>query len=166
MAKYINRRQLLQGMATAGILAALPATVLAEIISRPPPKSRFGSSSTAEEVTEGIDLNGQSIAITGANSGLGYETMRVLAMRGAHVIGIARTQAKADKACASVTGETTPVFLDLAQWDSVVECAQRIRGLGTALDGLICNAGVMALPELELVNGVERQFRFESLKIV
>jgi len=50
---------------------------------------------SAEEVTKGIDLSGQTIAITGANSGLGYETMRVLALRGAHVIGIARTQAKA-----------------------------------------------------------------------
>ena len=73
--------------------------------------------------------------------------MRVLALRGAHVIGIARTQAKADKACASVQGETTPVFLDLAEWDSVVSCAEHIRGLGIPLDCLIANAGVMALPE-------------------
>jgi NAD(P)-dependent dehydrogenase (short-subunit alcohol dehydrogenase family) len=159
----IDRRQLLQRMAVLSILAALPRSILADMISAPPPRSRFNDNSTAEDVTEGIDLNGQTIAITGANSGLGYETMRVLAMRGAHVIGIARTQAKADKACSSVAGDTTPVFLDLAQWDSVVACAERIRALNTPLDGLICNAGVMALPELELVMGVEKQFAINHL---
>ena len=104
-----------------------------------------------------------TIAITGANSGLGYETMRVLALRGAHIIGIARTQEKADKACASIKGETTPVFLDLADWESVVNCADRIRAMNIPLDGLITNAGIMALPELQLVNGVEKQFAINHL---
>jgi NAD(P)-dependent dehydrogenase (short-subunit alcohol dehydrogenase family) len=89
--------------------------------------------------------------------------MRVLAMRGAHVIGIARTQAKADKACASIDGDTTPVFLDLADWGSVVACADRIKGMNTPLDGLITNAGIMALEELQLVNGVEKQFAVNHL---
>lgn len=158
-----NRRQFLQHMAVLGVLAALPRTALAEIIGKIPPHSPFDNNSTAEQVTEGIDLSGQTIAITGANSGLGYETMRVLAMRGAHVIGIARTQAKADKACASIQGETTPMFLDLAEWGSVVRCAETIRALNTPLDGLICNAGIMALPELELSNGVEKQFAVNHL---
>ena len=160
---HLNRRQLLQRMAVLGVIAALPRTILAEIIGKTPPRSPFDNNSTAEQVTEGIDLSGQTIAITGANSGLGLETMRVLAMRGAHVIGIARTQAKADKACASISGETTPVFLDLAQWDSVVHCAETIRAMNTPLDGLICNAGIMALPELELSNGVEKQFAINHL---
>ncbi len=163
MPHLTNRRQLLQRMAVLSILSALPRSLLANMVSNPPPRSRFGEDSTAEDVTQGLDLSGQTIAITGANSGLGYETMRVLAMRGAHVIGIARTQAKADKACSSVAGDTTPVFLDLAHWDSVVACAENIRALGTPLDGLICNAGIMALPELELVNGVEKQFAINHL---
>ena len=50
--KRYNRRQILQYMATLGVLSALPAAVLAQIITRPPPRSPFGSSSTAEEVTE------------------------------------------------------------------------------------------------------------------
>ena len=89
--------------------------------------------------------------------------MRVLALRGAHVIGIARTQEKAETACNSVIGETTPAHLDLADWDSVVRCAQSIRATNTPLDGLITNAGIMALPELELINGIEKQFAVNHL---
>jgi len=159
----ISRRQVLQYMATLSVLSALPLTVLAQIITRQPPRSRFNSSSTAEEVTDGIDLSGLTIAITGANSGLGYETMRVLALRGAHVIGIARTQERADEACASVKGLTTPMFLDLDNWESVVRCSDAIRAMNIPLDGLITNAGIMALPQLELVNGVEAQFAVNHL---
>lgn len=158
-----NRRQFLHRAAVLGILSSLPSSLLAQIITRTPPKSPFGSNSTAEEVTEGLDLSGLTIAITGANSGLGYETMRVLALRGAHVIGIARTQEKAENACSSIQGETTPMFLDLAEWDSVVRCAEGIRALDTPIDGLITNAGIMALPELELTNGVEKQFAVNHL---
>jgi NAD(P)-dependent dehydrogenase (short-subunit alcohol dehydrogenase family) len=161
--KQLSRRQVLGHMATMGILSALPASVLAQIISRQPRRSPFNSTSTAEEVTAGIDLSGLNIAITGANSGLGYETMRVLALRGAHIIGIARTQEKAEKACAGIEGETTPMFLDLADWESVVRCAEGIRAMNIPLDGLITNAGIMALPELEIVNGVEKQFAINHL---
>ena len=163
MPGHLNRRQLVQYLGTMGILSALPASVLAEIISKAPPPSPFDDNSTAEEVTEGIDLSGKTFAITGCNSGLGFETMRVLTLRGAHVIGIARTQEKADTACASIDGETTPMFLDLADWESVVNCAEKIRGLNIPLDGLITNAGIMALPELQLVNGIERQFAINHL---
>jgi NAD(P)-dependent dehydrogenase (short-subunit alcohol dehydrogenase family) len=163
MSMPLNRRQLLQRLLTLSVFAALPASVVAQLITRQPPRSPFDEDSTAEEVTEGLDLKGMTIAITGANSGLGFETMRVLTMRGAHVIGIARTQAKADKACASVDGETTPMFLDLADWGSVVVCADRIKALAVPLDGLITNAGIMALPELQLVNGVEKQFAVNHL---
>lgn len=159
----LRRRQFLNYMATVSILSALPTSVLAQIITRQPPRSPFNSRSTAEEVTEGLDLSGLTIAITGANSGLGYETMRVLALRGAHVIGIARTQANAEEACASIAGHTTPLYLDLADWESVVRCADNIRAMNTPLDGLITNAGIMALPELELVNGVEKQFAVNHL---
>jgi NAD(P)-dependent dehydrogenase (short-subunit alcohol dehydrogenase family) len=163
MPPTLRRRQLLKHLSALGVLSALPVSVLAEIISRTPPPSDFDEDSTAEQVTEGIDLRGKTFAITGCNSGLGFETMRVLALRGAHVIGIARTQAKADTACAAIDGETTPMFLDLADWDSVVACAEKIRAMEIPLDGLITNAGIMALPELQLVNGVERQFAINHL---
>lgn len=158
-----RRRQILQYTAALGMLSVLPRSVVAQIITRQPPHSSFTSRSTAEQVTEGIDLTGLTIAITGANSGLGYETMRVLALRGAHVLCIARTQQKAEEACATVKGNTTPMFLDLADWASVVRCADGIRALNIPLDGLITNAGIMALPERELVNGVEAQLAVNHL---
>ena len=122
------------------------------------PRGPFGRESTAEEVTAGLDLTGMIAVVTGCNSGLGYETMRVLALRGAHVIGTARTAEKAAKACASVEGQTTPVVLELSDFGSVGACAGTINGMGRPIDMLICNAGIMALPELELVYGLERQF--------
>ncbi len=123
-----------------------------------PPRSAFDRRSTAEEVTAGIDLTGKTALVTGCNSGLGLETMRVLAMRGAHVIGAARTQDKAAEACASVKGKTTPVACELSDFDNVVACTDDVKALDTPIDMLICNAGIMALPRLEQRYGLELQF--------
>jgi len=161
--RITSRRKFLEGMAAIGVAGSLPAAVLAESLGQAPARSPFGSRSTAEEVTEGLDLRGMTFVVTGCNSGLGQETMRVLALRGAHVIGIARTQAKAEAACVAVEGSTTPAFLDLADWDSIVRCAEGIRRMNMPIDGLIANAGIMALPSLELVNGFERQFAINHL---
>jgi NAD(P)-dependent dehydrogenase (short-subunit alcohol dehydrogenase family) len=158
MKRGLTRRRFCQQSSLLIALAALPPALLARIVSEAPPVSAFDESATAEQVTEGLDLTGMTYAITGCNSGLGFETMRVLALRGAHVIGIARTQEKAEVACESVGGYTTPEHLDLMQWDSVVSCADRIRQMNTALDGLICNAGIVAVRDREVVNGVEKQF--------
>jgi WW domain-containing oxidoreductase len=114
--------------------------------------------STAEQVTEGLDLSDKTILVTGVNSGLGYETMRVLAMRGAHVLGAARTMEKAKKACKSVTGKTTPIVCELSDLDNVAACAKSVQNMDIALDVLICNAGIMALPELKVKDGLELQF--------
>ena len=122
------------------------------------PVSPFGAKSTAEDVTLGLDLTGKTAVVTGCNSGLGYETMRVLAMRGAHVIGTGRNLEKASKACSSVTGKTTPVALELSNFDSIIECADAISKLSLTVDILVCNAGINTFSDLELVNGVERTF--------
>ena len=58
----------------------------------------FGYNSTAEDVTAGLSLTGKTILVTGCTSGLGEEACRVLSLRGAHVIGTARTKEAADKA--------------------------------------------------------------------
>lgn len=157
-----SRRRLLTGAAAATATAALPACSNPDEQpdERPPgvPVGPFGAESTALEVTEGLDLTGRTAFITGCNSGLGFETMRVLALRGVHVIGAARTLEKAEQACATVSGRTTPVVCELTELDSVAACGATVRALGLPLDMLILNAGIMALPELEQVNGIEKQF--------
>lgn len=121
------------------------------------PRSRFGATSTAEEVTAGIDLAGRTAVVTGCNSGVGFETMRVLAARGAHVIGTARSAEKGRRACARVEGRCTPVVLELTDFDSVVDCADQIRALDEPIDIVICNAGVL-FREHRMVGNLEMHF--------
>ena len=122
------------------------------------PAGPFGATSTAEEVTEGMDLSGKVAMVTGCTSGLGYETMRVLAKRGAHVIGTGRTIEKAVEACASVEGYTTPLMLELSDFQTAISCASAAQMMGLAPDILICNAGVNTFSDLELVEGIEKNF--------
>jgi NAD(P)-dependent dehydrogenase (short-subunit alcohol dehydrogenase family) len=122
------------------------------------PVGPFGADATAEQVTDGLDLSGQTALVTGCNSGLGYETMRVLALRGAHVIGTGRTLERAEVACASVEGRTTPLALELSDFQSAADCADAVRASGVDLDMLICNAGINTFGELELVDGIEKMF--------
>jgi WW domain-containing oxidoreductase len=113
---------------------------------------RFTPTSTAEEVCEGLDLTSKTFLVTGCSSGLGLETMRVLALRGARVLGAARTAQQAERACGSVLGDTAPVACDLSDPASVRAAA---RAVDEPLHAIVANAGVMALPELSLIHGVE-----------
>ena len=124
---------------------------------RPGP-SGFGYASTAEQVTRGLDLHDKTYLLTGCNSGLGFETLRVLASRGARVIATARSLDKAREACAPVSGDTRPLACDLGEPASVRACAATLSSEGTPLDAIICNAGIMALPQLTQVHGYEKQF--------
>lgn len=119
--------------------------------------SGFGYNSTADEVAAGLDLSGKTFLLTGCNSGLGAHTMKVLAGRGAHVIGAARTLQKAQAACDAVDGETTPVACELSEPSSVRAAVQTI-AKGPPLDGIIANAGIMALPKRQQKHGLELQF--------
>ncbi|MEM8498127.1 MAG: SDR family NAD(P)-dependent oxidoreductase [Pseudomonadota bacterium] len=130
------------------------------------PVSEFGSESTALEVTEGLDLSGKTALVTGCNSGIGFETMRVLALRGVHVFGTGRTLEKAQAACAQVQGNTTPLALELSDFQSAVDCAaaaeNALAQMDKPLDMLICNAGVNFV-DFELINGVEKTFVINHL---
>lgn len=118
----------------------------------------FGYGTTAESITQGLSLQGKNILITGCNSGLGHEAMRVLALRGATVLGTARTLEKAQQACQETAGACVPLVMELSDPSSVKACIARIKEGGWKLDVIICNAGIMALPKLQKAHGVELQF--------
>lgn len=120
--------------------------------------SGFGYNSTAEQVTDGIDLNGKTVLLTGCNSGIGQETLRVLGLRGAHVIAAARTEEKAKAGLAASGAPGTPVACELSEPKSVRDCVTRVKSLGRRLDTIICCAGIMALPKLKKMHGFEAQF--------
>ncbi|MBT8108628.1 MAG: SDR family NAD(P)-dependent oxidoreductase [Gammaproteobacteria bacterium] len=161
----IDRRGFLVG--AAATLSA-PALASCSAAQRVPvsavPASRFDQNSTAEEVTEGLDLSGKLAVVTGCTSGIGFETMRVLAKRGAHVVGTSRSLERAQEACRSVIGTTSPAQLDLGDFDSVVRCANDILSLRSPIDMLILNAGYRGGGnERQLIDGVEKHFVINHL---
>jgi NAD(P)-dependent dehydrogenase (short-subunit alcohol dehydrogenase family) len=125
---------------------------------------QFGFESTTDEVLEGATLRGKRILITGTSAGLGVETARALAAHGAHVIGAARDLAKATAATEPVRAQAANgggfelVQLDLASLASVRACTDGLLKAGKPLDVIIANAGVMACPHSNTVDGFERQF--------
>lgn len=161
----LTRRQMLFSTAALGATGSLTACSSGHEVSIDTsfPVSNFGADSTGEEVTQGLDLSGKTALVTGCNSGLGFETMRVLAMRGAHVIGTGRTLAKAETACESVAGKTTPLALELSDFQSAVDCAAAVVDLDLTPDILVLNAGINTFGELELVNGIEKIFTVNFL---
>lgn len=131
-------------------------SVLARLRRKGPNEHSYYS--TAEEVTTGLDLSGRTLLITGCSSGLGHETLRVCASRGARVIATARTLGKAEAACRAYPGEHLPLSCDLSHPDSIRSCIEAVIADGCQLDAVIANAGVMALPHLERARGYELQF--------
>jgi NAD(P)-dependent dehydrogenase (short-subunit alcohol dehydrogenase family) len=154
----MNRRNFLKTASAAAVTPVIAGCGGPDVIpAADVPRSSFDEDSTAEEVTEGIDLTGKIAVVTGCNSGIGFETMRVLALRGCYVIGTGRTLNKAEDACAKVIGLTTPIQMELSDYDSIVHCAEQIRAMNSPIDMLICNAGMRGA-ERQVVHGLEKHF--------
>jgi NAD(P)-dependent dehydrogenase (short-subunit alcohol dehydrogenase family) len=120
---------------------------------------------TGKWTTEQIPSQAGKIAlVTGANSGIGYQAARELARHGAHVLLGCRNEAKGRAALERLLREAPGasaevVPLDMASLASIHSFATAFIGRGVALDLLINNAGVMALPKREVTeDGFERQF--------
>jgi NAD(P)-dependent dehydrogenase (short-subunit alcohol dehydrogenase family) len=114
------------------------------------------------------DQHGRTAVVTGANGGLGLETARQLAARGAHVVMAVRNQEKAASAVDEIRA-TVPdaalelVPLDLASQASVRAAAEQILSAHESIDLLVNNAGVMGIPETKTVDGFEMQFGVDHL---
>jgi NAD(P)-dependent dehydrogenase (short-subunit alcohol dehydrogenase family) len=125
----------------------------------------LGATSTTEDVLAGVNLKGKRILITGVSAGIGVETARSLAAHGAQVVGAARDLAKAETATAQVRkdaaaggGSFELIELDLASLKSVRASADKLLAKGEPLDVVIANAGVMATPFAQTLDGFETQF--------
>jgi NAD(P)-dependent dehydrogenase (short-subunit alcohol dehydrogenase family) len=126
-----------------------------------------GSKWTAEQIPPQA---GKIALVTGANSGIGYQTAVELVRDGAHVLLGCRSAAKGQAALQRLEQEAGPrraagsgtaelVLLDMASLASIRAFTEQFAQRGAALDLLINNAGVMALPQREFTaDGFERQF--------
>lgn len=160
----LRRRQLLMASAAGITFPVLSACGVDKTPAPGVPRSEFDEDATAEQVTTGLDLTGKHAIVTGCTSGIGFETMRVLALRGAYVVGTSRSLQRAEDACKRVVGVTSPVELRLSDPESIVECADKIRASGKPIDMLVCNAGVLGgSGGAQTVNGIERHFAINHL---
>jgi NAD(P)-dependent dehydrogenase (short-subunit alcohol dehydrogenase family) len=98
-------------------------------------------------------MSGRTVVVTGASSGIGLATARVLAMAGANVVLAVRDVAKGQRAAATMSGDTEVRELELDNLASVRAFASAWTG---DLDILINNAGIMLVPEGQTVDGFER----------
>lgn len=100
------------------------------------------------------DQTGRTIVVTGADSGIGFETAKRLAGAGAHVVLACRNREKADDAASRIPGSTEVLLLDTSSLDAVRAFAE---AAPDRIDVLINNAGVMAASETRTVDGFELQ---------
>src|SRR5262245_9141716 len=128
------------------------------------PVSRsFDTHSTASEVVARLDLSSVSAIVTGASGGLGAESARALAERGARVTLTARDVAKGEDAAEKIRKSTgnqrvDVLPLELMSLDSVRSFAKEFSARHKSLNVLLCNAGVMACPLARTPEGWESQF--------
>ncbi len=114
------------------------------------------------------DQTGKVAIVTGGNSGIGYETVRILAKRGAHVVLAARNSIKGHEAVSKIVSEfpsanveTQP--LDLADLASIKDFSTSFKERKIPLHILINNAGIMGVPKGTTVDGFELQFGINHL---
>ena len=128
--------------------------------------ARWGESLPLAELIP--DQSGRVALVTGANSGIGFETALQLARRGAHVLMACRNRERGERAlariqasCSSANVELLP--LDLADLEQVSAAVAAVVSRFQRLDLLICNAGVMVPPEGRTAQGHELQFGVNHL---
>lgn len=135
---------------------------------RKPGSSGFTSSSTAEDVTQEVDATALTAIVTGGTSGIGTETVRVLALRGAQVIMPARSMESGHRVRESIlkdnpNAKVDVMELDLSSLNSVSRFAASFKSLDRPLNILINNAGIMGCPFELSEDGIELHFATNHL---
>ncbi len=126
-------------------------------------RDNFGATTAADEVLDGIDLSGKLVVITGGASGLGQETARAMAAKGAHIVIPVRDMAKGEAAVVAIKASVPDADIELMECDlgkmaSIQFFAQAFLVQHDRIDLLINNAGVMASPHMTTGDGLELQF--------
>ena len=126
-------------------------------------RTGFGQDTTTDEVLEGIDLSGRLALVTGGSGGLGEETARALASKGARIILTARDAEKGAAAAERIRSATGSAAvevesLELGSFESIRAFADRILARDEPIHLLVNNAGVMACPFSKTDEGLELQF--------
>lgn len=128
----------------------------------------FSSKSTTDDVLAGIDLSGKLALVTGASSGLGVETARALAAKGARVVMAARDVPKIEQQAAAIRAKHPAAQLEVMELHldkpaSVRAFAKAFLAKHARLNMLVGNAGVMACPLMRTAEGWEMQFATNHL---
>ncbi|RKR04826.1 NAD(P)-dependent dehydrogenase (short-subunit alcohol dehydrogenase family) [Flavobacterium sp. 90] len=118
--------------------------------------SGFNAKSTTNEVIKGIDLTGKIAIVTGGNTGIGLETVKILAEAGATVIVPARDIEKAKKNLKDIPNVELEI-MDLMNSGSINTFAEKFLSSGRSLHLLINNAGIMWVPYRRDNRGIESQ---------
>jgi NAD(P)-dependent dehydrogenase (short-subunit alcohol dehydrogenase family) len=120
----------------------------------------FDAHTTADEVLDGRDLTDVNVVVTGTSAGLGVETARAVAARGATVVGVVRDVDKARRALDDAGATGVDLYAaDLASLASIRAFTDTFFADGhDRIDVLIANAGVMACPQGTTADGFELQF--------
>lgn len=109
------------------------------------------------------DQTGKIIVITGANSGVGYESALALARKGAHIVMACRNLDKAEEARKDILlllpkAQIETLTLNLGSLNSIREFSETFKARYPALNVLMNNAGIMGLPYAKTADGFEQQF--------
>nr|XP_020657362.1 WW domain-containing oxidoreductase [Pogona vitticeps] len=120
------------------------------------------------EILQGRDMSGKTVIITGANSGIGFETAKSLALHGAHIILACRNMVRANEAVQRILEEwhkakAEAMTLDLASLQSIRDFADAFISKNLPLHVLICNAAVFGLPWQLTEDGLESTFQVNHL---
>lgn len=126
---------------------------------------QFDAMSSADEVLSGVDLDTKRFLVTGVSSGIGRETARALAARGAHIVGTVRNLANAQRATKPIReaalqgrGSLKLIELDLASLQRIRVVADQLLAQARPFNAIVANAGVMATPFARTEDGIESQF--------
>jgi NAD(P)-dependent dehydrogenase (short-subunit alcohol dehydrogenase family) len=143
-----------------------PDTLKAVLVNCVLPKEKIMRGQWTQE--DMPDLRGKIVVVTGANSGLGFESTKELAKHGATVVMAVRNMTKGEKARAEILQEVPGAKLDLMTLDnadlgSVHNFAEAFKNNYDRLDILLNNAGLMAVPRQETVDGFEMQLGVNHL---